>query len=958
MKKFLLSAMLLLLGTGSWAQNWVAPSETDYPSENPVYVRVNINGTPQLQATVAAFIDNSCRAVAESSNITIGNEGMYALRVMGDNATDLNKDITFKVSYAGIVYVMTKTIPFTGETYGEIPLELNVDCPTGIALTDPLNIEAKLPYNYDLSNDISFVYETMDASGAPVSYTPLGQSTIETALTYEWDFANSASYLSVEGTKLTALQATGESSAYLGLYIPELGIRGFTNVFISEPVIPVESITANPNTFTMTIHDNLYEMPEVHNAIQVLPEDASNKAYRFVAADDAATAVFEGGSFSEGGTYNINIVSEADENIFTTITVTVTVPVEDISLNSPTGRFFAVRGENIFDLIRPYVTVTPSNATNPNFSFVVPDEASDAIVDGEANQPGIYTLQIVADENDEIMTSVEVVINEVEAPEVIEMKIGENYKTLLDGQITVLPESPNAPFTYTLAPADDHVSAFDENGNALEAGNYLLIATCVENPKAFAEIVVQVSEPVVISFPSMIEMSTIRDNELVLTIESGEASFDPNLLEIEFSSFSDMAFMLGLPTATPVEDTNNLKWTLRAHTCGLYGILVKYDGEYMKNTDDYEMTEVEVTAEVAFNNDGWDWIYVPGYVSLINEDGQSYLAWLNQDIDNRIIDLRSQSGLLYNDANFGLFGDITELTNNDGMYKIKAKYANAEDAVFDTGNTYWENYSSKPIVKGYTWVGYYNEWDLNIPDYNRYIEESYPDGGYFAAVGDQIIGKDGFAEFDGSAWISSEGFYLQKGKGYLYYTESEEAERDIDFGFQPIVPETQKRNLQARTRAAQLKQECVWKYDAGAFADNMAIVATIANLENPEMYTIGAFVGDECRGAGSMVKDGRMMISVAGKAGEVVRFRLHNTETDEYFDINETVNYAGRLGSLQQPLTLSADIATGIIGAELANGEIEAIYDASGRRVNEMTNGTYIVKLRQGNKVITQKVIR
>lgn len=307
MKKFLLSAMLLLFATGTWAQNWVAPSETDYPSENPVYVRVNINGVPQLKAIVAAFIDNSCRAVAESSNITIGNEGMYALRVMGDNATDLNKDITFKVSYAGVVYTMTKTIPFTGETYSEIPLELNVDCPTGIALTDPLNIEAKLPYNYDLSNDISFVYESMDASGAPVSYTPLGQSTIEASLTYEWDFANSASYLSVEGTKLTALQATGERGAYLGLYIPELGIRGFTNVFISEPIIPVESITANPNTFTMTIHDNLYEMPEVHNAIQVLPEDASNKAYRFVAADDAATAVFEGGSFSEGGTYNINL---------------------------------------------------------------------------------------------------------------------------------------------------------------------------------------------------------------------------------------------------------------------------------------------------------------------------------------------------------------------------------------------------------------------------------------------------------------------------------------------------------------------------------------------------------------------------------------------------------------------------------------------------------------------------
>ena len=220
-----------------------------------------------------------------------------------------------------------------------------------------------------------------------------------------------------------------------------------------------------------------------------------------------------------------------------------------------------------------------------------------------------------------------------------------------------------------------------------------------------------------------------------------------------------------------------------------------------------------------------------------------------------------------------------------------------------------------------------------------------------------IIGKDGFAEFDGTAWVGSTGFYLQKGKGYLYYTESTE-ERDLDFGVMPAP--TQVNRMQLRSLAAEAKSEMIWKYDAGAFADNMPIVAVVEGIDCPEDFTVGAFVGEECRGAGSVAKDGKMMISVVGKPGETVTFRLHNKFTDEIFELNESVVYAGRLGSLNAPFVFTGnDLVSGIgqVGAA-AGEEVEAVYDLNGRRVNETGKGIYILKVRQGDKVISKKVIR
>lgn len=955
MKKSLLSLCMMLLTVASWAQNWTAPTENDYPHSTPVYVQVKVNGEEMLKgAEVAAFIDDECRASSQSAEARVGDLLCYQLRVWGDTDADLNKTITFKVNYNGLVFKMKKTITFTGETYSEIPLVLNIDLPTGVSMPDPLELEAKLPFSYDLTNDIEFQYEGYDASGALVPYTPLGESEIETELTYSWDFANSSAYFTVENNKLQAVQETPGS--YLGLKIKIISdvaelefLSTFTNVVITQPVVSVTSISCEPNVWDITTDDNLYQLEELNAAIIILPEDATNKGYSFEPADEEAAAVFANGKFTDGGTYNINIVSQADNSIYTTVVFNVTVPV--VAIRPSQSSFYAITGENLFNLITPSVNVYPENATNKAFSFVVNGGDSDAIVDGVATRPGVYNITIQSDENPQVQADVTVTVNEIEAPESITVNVGESFMEQLSGQIQVLPVMETSAFTYTIAPKTDaDAEGLDvAEGVALNAGTYTLLVTCTENPKATAEIEVVVLTPVKITFPSNLTLSKFKATELPLTLVEGD-NFDPELIEIRINNYNDI-MVFGLePITYYFTSEDKLTWDLLANLIGYYDLQVLYDGKYMLNEDGSEYTPIIVPVEIPFNNAGWDWIYMPTYYELQNEDG-SYKSWMNQDKNNRIIDLRSQTDLLYNDDTYGLFGSISSMDASSGMYKIKAAYENPEDAMFVSDiEIYWEMIN--PTVKrGYNWIGFPCEWDITIDQFNTLNEWNNP------SDGDKIIGKTGFAEYDAAEglWLAQEGFTLQAGKGYLYYSNRDD-EYELDLIYRP---EDMAQVRLPRQAAASRQLNNVWKYDAGAFADNMAVVARIEGLENPENYSIGAFVNGECRGEGSVVSNGRMMISVAGTAGEKVSFRIYNKATGEFADVAETVKYAQTLGSLKAPLALTVPEVTGISSVVAADKvQTEGIYDMNGRRINSMTqSGVYVVKTMEGGKIVTKKVV-
>ena len=93
-----------------------------------------------------------------------------------------------------------------------------------------------------------------------------------------------------------------------------------------------------------------------------------------------------------------------------------------------------------------------------------------------------------------------------------------------------------------------------------------------------------------------------------------------------------------------------------------------------------------------------------------------------------------------------------------------------------------------------------------------------------------------------------------------------------------------------------------------------------------------------------------MFVSAVGKVGEQMTFKLANNRTGEVTDLEDTMTYSLIKGSLKAPVQLSGTTVTGI-AKTVDEAQDEAIYDMSGRRVEKMQKGIYIV----GGKKVLKK---
>ena len=126
------------------------------------------------------------------------------------------------------------------------------------------------------------------------------------------------------------------------------------------------------------------------------------------------------------------------------------------------------------------------------------------------------------------------------------------------------------------------------------------------------------------------------------------------------------------------------------------------------------------------------------------------------------------------------------------------------------------------------------------------------------------------------------------------------------------------------------------------------MVCTFEDLDNAERYSVGAFVGGECRGEGILVED-KAFITVHCNAGEKVSFKLYDTWTGEVADVDETVVAQTRVGSLKAPFKLHADVqTTGISGINASGSQTES-YDLAGRRISGQQPGVSLQRTKNGN---------
>lgn len=459
------------------------------------------------------------------------------------------------------------------------------------------------------------------------------------------------------------------------------------------------------------------------------------------------------------------------------------------------------------------------------------------------------------------------------------------------------------------------------------------------------------SYPVSFNYPSSLELNRFQTTSITLPNLIGSI-FDPSLVEFQFPTIG------GVPMAVVSHEKKNgtYYFHIYANMVGQGNYTVLYDGVAMKSTENATTASATVNASVSLPS-GWSWLSLFATDARTNNINlMSSATEYNEWTKNRIDEIRSQFYLLYNDPQYGLFGDITDLNVADGMYKVKSFAKTSLILGYKTSNGFT---STKTLYKGYNWFNNPYQLDITLGQLSSAI-------GMTPVAGDKIIGKNTFAEYDGAKWQASTTFLLEAGKGYMYYSNSPGAvtmQFDPDFtytvnSFVNTLVNMPMSFTDVRSRMPEVVESSHWSYDDSKFAENMVIVAELEGVNNPEDYIVGAFVGDECRGEGTASESGKMFVSVAGKSGENVSFKLYNRQTQEVVDINESIKYAKMAGSLDEPMSLSTDIlTTGVAGVDgVCPTQIMEIHDMAGRKVSSMTSGTYLVTYSVNGNVFTKKI--
>lgn len=452
-----------------------------------------------------------------------------------------------------------------------------------------------------------------------------------------------------------------------------------------------------------------------------------------------------------------------------------------------------------------------------------------------------------------------------------------------------------------------------------------------------------------------VDMVSTETRDFVLTPDPVDAEVDPSRVEVTIEDASVPEMWKSIVEIVPTDETM-LNYTIRPHSVGRATISVKLDG-------------VEVaTSHVGIGQRymqkaGWKWTSL--YSGGVSWNSPEY------ELGNVVEEIRSEDALLHNDPEYGYFGDLNRLEPGT-CYKIKVK---EEEPGLLNLRIYPGGYEDmrpyRQIVPMWNWLGNPYQYDHDINSVFS-TEDTYANN---FNVGDRIVSKDdGFAEYNGEKWTGTL-TTLHAGLGYMYFNAASDT-INMELKYEWNMPQgTPVMN------APQHKQS-VWTYNSAPFADNMTIVADLGNEYSAERFTVGAFVGDECRGEGEMI-DGKCFITVHADKGETISFKLHDAVSGEMRTINEQMPFAKMAGSLRAPQRLTVGgIVTGITAADIASSGI-AIVDgqitvqgmdvadvivcnASGAVVSTgettvagLPSGVYVVKVKtKDGKTVTKKLVK
>lgn len=996
-----------------------------YPDEHVIYVGLTEGsldncGQKELPENtyLGAFINGECRGLAKVQKKSLSvalTINYFPLRVKGDT-NDEGKAISFRLLYPGgqLSYVYDLQPAADAVTY--------TNKKTTGTLSDlfPLKFIQPLYYGFTQETVSVKVGEQINLLDY-ITFEPANANIPE----LNWNMYEESENVIIEGNKLTAIKSTGKYGS-VGVF-PKLwdmkntGQYSDINIRVIQPATSIELRDEYKNGITVNLGDTAALNTVLRSGYTTAPADC-NEELTWKSSDETAIRPMEGndiGKFNpvKTGTYTMTL---GGENASVDLKVTVIKPVEYIT---PVGSVKTIKmfvGENLLNILPSGYKVMPEDATDRSVHYEVNQSFSDQGVyeDGDgaykytdifgdlyfnegdemiALKPGRVRVTINSTQNSRAYCEYEVIVkrgptnitfkqeemtflmprkdtdkwdisedirnNIIMTPSWPKYEEYESYDIAQSNlDISSLTDAVKLYYDFekdSLSASIDsigqgriNVSYSSERTIATEEGlqndeyrisNHFNI-TILESLKGF-----KVDE--------YVDMVSTETRDFVLTPDPVDAEVDPSRVEVTITPDSYVSEEWKSIVEIVPTDENKLNYTIRPHSVGRAIISVKLDGVEVASSN-------VLIGQRYMQKAGWKW------ASLYGGD----VSWNSPEYElgNVVEEIRSEDALLHNDPEYGYFGDINRLESGT-CYKIKVK--EEEPGLLDLRIMYTGAYEDmrthRQIVPMWNWLGNPYQYDHDINSVFS-TEDTYANK---FNVGDRIVSKDdGFAEYNGEKWTGTL-TTLRAGLGYMYFNAGSE-NVDMEYLREGSMPQgTPVMN------APQHKQS-VWTYNSAPFADNMTIVADLGNDYSAERFTVGAFVGDECRGEGEMI-DGKCFITVHADKGETISFKLHDAVSGEMRTINEQMPFAKMAGSLRAPQRLTVGgIVTGITAADIASSGIAVVdgqitvqgmdvadvivCNASGAVVSTgettvtgLPSGVYVVKVKtKDGKTVTKKLVK
>lgn len=1009
----MLSLLLYAVGMAAQQPDW-GYNPNAYPDEHVIYVGLTEGsldncGQKELPENtyLGAFIDGECRGLAKVQKKSLSvalTINYFPLRVKGDT-NDEGKAISFRLLYPG------------GQLSYVYDLQPAADAVTYTNKKTTGTLSALFPLKFIQPLYYSFTQETVSVKVGEqinlldyITFEPANANIPE----LNWNMYEESENVNIEGNKLTAIKSTGKYGS-VGVF-PKLwdmkntGQYSDINIRVIQPATSIELRDEYKNGITVNLGDTAALNTVLRSGYTTAPADC-NEELTWKSSDETAILPMEGndiGKFNpvKTGTYTMTL---SGENASVDLKVTVIKPVEYIN---PVGRVKEIKmyiGDNLLDILPSGYKVMPEDATDRSVRYevlpsynqdqefkyneILEDNGSEGIF---ARKPGRARIAIISNQNPQATCTYEVIVKDgptnitfkqEEMTFLMPIKDTDKWDISEDirNNIIMTPSWPKYEEyeSYDIAQSNLDISSLtDAVKLSYDFKKDIISASVVKVGEGWIDISYSSERTIAteeglrndeyeisnhfhvtileslkgFKVDGYVEMVSTETRDFVLTPDPVDAEVDPSRVEVTITPNTYVSEEWKSIVEIEPTDETMLNYTIKPHSVGRATISVKLDGVEVA-------TSYVSIGQRYMQKAGWKWTSF--YGGGVRWNSPEY------ELGNVVEEIRSEDALLHNDPEYGYFGDIYSLETGE-CYKIKVK--EEEPGLLDLRIMYTGGYEDmqthRQIVPMWNWLGnpYQYDHDINsvfVKEENRNVFN----------VGDRIVSKDdGFAEYNGEKWTGTL-TTLHAGLGYMYFNAGSE-NVDMEYLHEGSMPQgTPVMN------APQHKQS-VWTYNSAPFADNMTIIADLGNDYSAERFTVGAFVGDECRGEGEMI-DGKCFITVHADKGETISFKLHDAVSGEMRTINEQMPFAKMAGSLRAPQRLTVGgIVTGITAADIASSGIAVVdgqitvqgmdvadvivCNASGAVVSTgkttvtgLPSGVYVVKVKtKDGKTVTKKLVK